>query len=263
MPERACPDGGIELTFLTPPADSRVSRRAVPLGALVVARARAARAAAAIGLPAQPARARAAAAARRRLLRVRARGRAARRSTGTTAARNAPTSRRSSSSSLPLDARLLRARRRDEARACPSPQRRAACGDPAGAGRHRRTDRPGLPYLFPTLDAAQFAIDTPGGGRARVAAAAAGRTGATSFDAIASLGAQGFFAPGLERRVCVVLTDGERPRPPEPTAAAGSGRPALGSGRADLQRRQARAPVPAGRCCAGARVPVGSRRAGG
>ena len=32
---------------------------------------------------------------------------------------------------------------------------------------------------------------------------------ATSFDALATLGAQGFFPPGLERRVCVVLTDGE------------------------------------------------------
>ena len=32
---------------------------------------------------------------------------------------------------------------------------------------------------------------------------------ATSFDALTSLGTQGFFSSGLKRRVCIVLTDGE------------------------------------------------------
>jgi hypothetical protein len=70
------------------------------------------------------------------------------------------------------------------------------------------TDR-ALPYLFPTLDGRTFAstlreaveIESPPPQQvARVA---------TSFDALAALGTQGFFPPGLERRVCVVLTDGE------------------------------------------------------
>ena len=70
------------------------------------------------------------------------------------------------------------------------------------------TDR-ALPYLFPTLDPRPFAstlreavaIESPPPQQvARVA---------TNFDALASLGTNGFFPPGLERRVCVVLTDGE------------------------------------------------------
>ena len=76
------------------------------------------------------------------------------------------------------------------------------------AGLAGLTDRT-LPYLFPTLDARTFAttlreavvLESPPPQQvARVA---------TSFDALAALGARGFFAPGLERRVCVVLTDGE------------------------------------------------------
>ena len=106
------------------------------------------------------------------------------------------------------------------------------------AGLAGLTDR-ALPYLFPTLDPRVFAstlqeavvIESPPPQQvARVA---------TSFDALASLGTQGFFPPGLERRVCVVLTDGES----TPFAGAerrrrlpARGRPALGSGRADLPR---------------------------
>jgi len=76
------------------------------------------------------------------------------------------------------------------------------------AGLAGLTDR-ALPYLFPTLDPRTFAstlreavtIESPPPQQvARVA---------TNFDALAALGTQGFFAPGLERRVCVVLTDGE------------------------------------------------------
>jgi hypothetical protein len=70
------------------------------------------------------------------------------------------------------------------------------------------TDRV-LPYLFPTLDTRTFAstlresveIESPPPQQvARVV---------TSFDALAALDTQGFFPAGLERRVCVVLTDGE------------------------------------------------------
>jgi hypothetical protein len=76
------------------------------------------------------------------------------------------------------------------------------------AGLAGLTDR-ALPYLFPTLDRRAFAstlqeavtIESPPPQQiARVA---------TSFDALAGLGARGFFAPNLGRRVCVVLTDGE------------------------------------------------------
>jgi hypothetical protein len=41
----------------------------------------------------------------------------------------------------------------------------------------------------------------------------------TRFDALAALGTQGFFPAGLERRVCVVLTDGES----APFAGPGNG----------------------------------------
>jgi hypothetical protein len=70
------------------------------------------------------------------------------------------------------------------------------------------TDR-ALPYLFPTLDRRVFAstlqeavtIESPPPQQvARVA---------TSFDALAGLGSRGVFTPQVERRVCVVLSDGE------------------------------------------------------
>ena len=92
-----------------------------------------------------------------------------------------------------------------------------AAAQPSSCGRRSRRCQPGLagltdralPYLFPTLDQRVFAstireaveIESPPPQQvARVA---------TSFDALASLGAQAFFTAGLERRVCVVLTDGE------------------------------------------------------
>jgi hypothetical protein len=76
------------------------------------------------------------------------------------------------------------------------------------AGLAGLTDR-ALPYLFATLDPRTFAstlresvqIESPPPQQvARVA---------TSFDALAALGTQGFFPPRLEHRVCVILTDGE------------------------------------------------------
>jgi hypothetical protein len=76
------------------------------------------------------------------------------------------------------------------------------------AGLAGLTDRT-LPYLFPTLDQRAFAstvrdavtIESPPPQQvARVA---------TTFDALTGLGSRGFFSPNVERRVCVVLTDGE------------------------------------------------------
>ena len=155
-------------------------------------------------------RPRAPAAARSGLLCLRARGCAAGSESGRRAARCAPTSRRSSSSTsrarcslrpaLPDATRLERARA--AALSCERRSPRCASGV-AGL-----TDR-ALPYLFPTLDQRVFAstlqeaatIESPPPQQvARVA---------TSFDALAGLGSRGFFAPKVERRVCVVLTDGE------------------------------------------------------
>ncbi len=70
------------------------------------------------------------------------------------------------------------------------------------------TDRV-LPYLFPTADAATFsetlrrsvAIEAPPPEEVS--------TTATSFAALATLTADGFFASRAERRTCVVVTDGE------------------------------------------------------
>jgi hypothetical protein len=76
------------------------------------------------------------------------------------------------------------------------------------AGLAGLTDRT-LPYLFPTLDSRAFAstlreaVDIESPPPQQVTRVA------TSFDALARLGSRGFFAPGLQRRVCVVLTDGE------------------------------------------------------
>ncbi len=76
------------------------------------------------------------------------------------------------------------------------------------AGLAGMTDRT-LPYLFPTLDQQAFgstlreAVEIESPPPQQVTRVA------TSFDALASLGARGFFERGLDRRVCVVLTDGE------------------------------------------------------
>ena len=76
------------------------------------------------------------------------------------------------------------------------------------AGLAGLTDR-ALPYLFPTLDPRTFASTL--GEAVRIESPPPQQVGrvATSFDALASLGTQGFFPSGLHRRVCVVLTDGE------------------------------------------------------
>ena len=115
------------------------------------------------------------------------------------------------------------------------------------AGLAGLTDR-ALPYLFPTLDRRAFAstlqeavtIESPPPQQvARVA---------TSFDALAGLGTRGFFAPKLDRRVCVVLTDGESA--PFTGPAAGCRLVVVqfwDPARARLSRRRAGAAVPAGR----------------
>ena len=110
--------------------------------------------------------------------------------------------------------------------------RRSSCadGDPAGSGRPRRADRPGAAVPLPDARHAHVRLDAAGGGRDRVAAAAAGRPRRHELRRSRFARHAGFFAPGLERRVCVVLTDGES----APFAGAGRGlpvrgRPALGS----------------------------------
>ena len=76
------------------------------------------------------------------------------------------------------------------------------------AGLAGLTDR-SLPYLFPTLDAASFAetlrvsVTPESPPPQRVAPVA------TSFEALAALARDGFFAQRARRRTCVVLTDGE------------------------------------------------------
>jgi hypothetical protein len=198
-----------ELTFLSPLGALASLAALLPLAALGLARRRAGRAAAAVGLP----------------VRRRGYGRplllaAACCAFGLAAAQ--PTIRRDEGSNVRSDvqalfvldvsrsmlastgptdaARLERARKAALELRASIPEVRAGI---AGL-----TDR-ALPYLFPTLDPRTFAstlqeavtIESPPPQQiARVA---------TSFDALAGLGARGFFAPKLDRRVCVILTDGE------------------------------------------------------
>ena len=197
------------MTFLTPIGALVCLAAVLPLAALVVARRRASRAAAATGLPAQRH-------GRARPLLLAA----ACCAFGVAAAQ--PALRRDDRPQARTDVQVLfvldisrsmlassgpeGATRFARARAAALELRTSIPQVPTGlAG---LTDR-ALPYLFPTLDQRVFAstireavkIESPPPQQvARVA---------TSFDALASLGAQAFFTAGLERRVCVVLTDGE------------------------------------------------------
>jgi von Willebrand factor type A domain len=211
---RACLDGAtdvvaLELTFLSPLGALACLAAVLPLAAVVLARRRAGRAAAAIGLTEQP----------------RGRGRlfllvAACCAFGLAAAQ--PALRRDDGREARGDVQALFVV--DVSR---SMLAAAGPGDPTRLERAREaalelrdaipdvraglaglTDR-ALPYLFPTLDRRAFAstleaavaIESPPPQQvSRVA---------TSFDALAGLAARGFFAPRLERRVCVILTDGE------------------------------------------------------
>lgn len=223
-PGRACRGGGtdvlaLELTFLTPLGALACLAAVLPLAALAVARARAGRVKAAIGLPA-----RRSGLARPLLLAaaccafgLAAAQPALRRDDGREARTDVQAlfvldvSRSMLASSGPEGAtRLMRARGAALELRAAIPQ--------VPAGLAGLTDR-ALPYLFPTLDPRAFAttlreaveIESPPPQQvARVA---------TSFDALASLGTQGFFPPGLRRRVCVVLTDGES----TPFAGTGGG----------------------------------------
>jgi hypothetical protein len=198
-----------ELTFLSPLGALACLAALLPLAALGLARRRASRAAAAVGLP----------------VRRRGYGRplllaAACCAFGLAAAQ--PTIHRDDDGEVRSDVQALfvldvsrsmlaaagptEATRLERARAA-ALELRAAIPD-VRAGIAGLTDR-ALPYLFPTLDPRTFAstlqeavtIESPPPQQiARVA---------TSFDALAGLGARGFFAPKLDRRVCVVLTDGE------------------------------------------------------
>lgn len=223
-PGQDCRGGGtdvfaLELTFLTPLGALACLAAVLPLAALAVGRARAARAAAAIGLPprrggvSRPLLLAAACcafglAAAQPALR-RDDGREAR--TDVQALFVLDVSRSMLASSGPEGATRL-----ERARGAALELRASIPQVPSGlAG---LTDR-ALPYLFPTLDPRTFAstlreaveIESPPPQQvARVV---------TNFDALASLGTQGFFPPGLERRVCVVLTDGES----NPFVGAGGG----------------------------------------
>jgi hypothetical protein len=197
------------LTFLTPLGALVCLAAVVPLAALALARTRASRAAAAIGLPARrsglgrPLVLAAACCAFGLAAAQPALRRDDRRQerTDVQALFVVDVSRSMLASSGPAGAtRLERARRAAVELRSAIPQ--------VPAGLAGLTDR-ALPYLFPTLDRRTFAstleeaveIESPPPQQvARVA---------TSFDALAALGTQGFFPPGLERRICVVLTDGE------------------------------------------------------
>lgn len=197
------------MTFLTPLGGLVALAAVLPLAALAFARRRAARAAAAVGLP----------------VRRRGRGRAVILVAACCAfalAAAQPALRRDDRRQVRSDVQALFVV--DVSRSM------LAAAGPAGPTRLERarrlalelratvpqvptglvglTDR-ALPYLFPTLDPRAFAstlrdaveIESPPPQQvARVV---------TSFDALAVLGTRGFFPAGLERRVCVVLTDGE------------------------------------------------------
>ena len=128
------------------------------------------------------------------------------------------------------------------------------------AGLAGLTDR-ALPYLFPTARPARVRLDAPGGGRDRVAAAAAGRPRRhelrrARFARHARLLHCRARPPRLRR------PDRRRKRAVRTAAEAAAGSWSSSSGtreRADLPRRWSRAPVPAGRGGAGAR---GAARAG-
>lgn len=197
------------MTFLTPLGALACFAAVLPLAALALARRRASRVAAAIGLTARrPALGRALlltgaccafglAAAQPALQRDERR----QARTDVQALFVLDVSRSMLASSGPEGATRLERARRTALRL------RAAIPEvPAGVA--GLTDR-ALPYLFPTLDPRAFAstiresveIESPPPQQvARVV---------TSFDALASIGTQGFFPAGLERSVCVVLTDGE------------------------------------------------------
>ncbi|HYK07543.1 MAG TPA: VWA domain-containing protein [Gaiellaceae bacterium] len=76
------------------------------------------------------------------------------------------------------------------------------------AGLAGLTDR-ALPYLFPTLDQGAFASTLRDAVAAESPPPQQVARVATSFDALAGLGTRGFFTPNLDRRVCVIITDGE------------------------------------------------------
>ena len=198
-----------ELTFLSPLGALACLAAVLPLAAVVLARRRAGRAAAAIGLT-EPRR------GRGRLLLLAAAccafGVAAaqpvlQRDSGREVRTDAEVlfvldvSRSMLASTGPADATRLE-RARDAA-----VELRAAIPE-VRAGVAGLTDR-ALPYLFPTLDQQTFASTLRDAVTAESPPPQQVARVATSFDALDGLGARGFFSPGVDRRVCVILTDGE------------------------------------------------------
>jgi hypothetical protein len=207
------------LTFLTPLGALACFAAVLPLAALVLAQARATRAATAIGLSARRFQ-------RRRAVLLAA----ACCAFGLAAAQ--PVIKRADDRKARTDVQALfvvdisrsmlaasgpdGATRLERARNAAVELRSAIPQVPAGlAGLTDRT----LPYLFPTLDPRVFASTLREAVEIEAPPPQQVTRVATSFDALASLGARGFFTPGLEHRVCVVLTDGES----APFAGAASG----------------------------------------
>jgi hypothetical protein len=96
--------------------------------------------------------------------------------------------------------------RLDRARSTVARLRAAVPEVPAGIS--GLTDRV-LPYLFPTLDPAAFSETLARSVQADAPPPQEVSTVATAFGALASLVRDGFYSPGVKRRTCVVVTDGE------------------------------------------------------
>ena len=213
-PEPDCRDGAtdvlaFELTFLSPLGALACLAAVLPVAALVLARRRAARAATAIGLP------------EHRWGRTRFVLLAAACCTFGLAAAQ-PVIRHDDGGDVRDDVEALFvldvSRSMLAANGPADPTRLERARDAAlelraaipevRAGLAGFTDR-ALPYLFPTRDQRAFASTLRDAVAAESPPPQQVARVATSFDALAGLGTRGFFTPNLDRRVCVVLTDGE------------------------------------------------------
>jgi hypothetical protein len=216
----------LALSFRTPLGALACLAALVPLAALAVSRRRSARAARALGLPAESGRPKRALVVAGACL---AFGLAASQPVWSTGAREAVRTDVEAFFVVDVSRSMLASlsagspTRLDRARAAALELRSRIPEVPAGlAGFTDRT----LPYLFPTRDSRVFAstLETsvapespPPQEVSRVA---------SGFDALAAVATRDFFRAGLDRRLCVVLTDGES----RPFSAATIGA-ALGSQR--------------------------------
>lgn len=200
---------GLGLTFRTPLGALVCLAALLPLGALLVARRQASRAARALGLPAN-ARSRA-----RALVLVAAClgfGLAAAQPAWRTGTQRNVRAGVQAFFVLDVSRSMLassdpgKPTRLERARAAALTLRGRIPTVPAGlAGFTDRT----LPYLFPTPDARVFASTLRISVTAESPAPQQVSRIASGFDALGALATRDFFPPGLDRRICVVLTDGE------------------------------------------------------